>query len=50
MKKLFHIKTQNNKINNILKEYTNVRDMIENLNSNIYIRTNKFINYAKGCD
>ena len=44
------IKTQNNKINNILKEYTNVRDMIENLNSNIYIRTNKFINYAKGCD
>ena len=44
------IKTQNNKINNILKEYTNVRDMIENLNSNIYIRTNKFIKYAKGCD
>ena len=44
------IKTKNNKINNILKEYTNVRDMIENLNSNIYIRTNKFINYAKGCD
>ena len=44
------IKTQNNKINTILKEYTNVRDMIENLNSNIYIRTNKFINYAKGCD
>ena len=44
------IKTQNNKINNILKEYTNVRDMIESLNSNIYIRTNKFINYAKGCD
>ena len=38
------IKTQNNKINTILKEYTNVRDMIENLNSNIYIRTNKFIN------
>ena len=44
------IKTQNNKINTILKEYTNVRDMIESLNSNIYIRTNKFINYAKGCD
>lgn len=44
------IKTKNNKINNILKEYTNVRDMIESLNSNIYIRTNKFINYAKGCD
>lgn len=44
------IKTQNNNINNILKEYTNVRDMIESLNSNIYIRTNKFINYAKGCD
>ena len=43
-------KTQNNKINTILKEYTIVRDMIENLNSNIYIRTNKFINYAKGCD
>ena len=44
------IKTQNNKINTIIKEYTNVRDMIESLNSNIYIRTNKFINYAKGCD
>ena len=44
------IKTQNNKINTVLKEYTNVRDMIESLNSNIYIRTNKFINYAKGCD
>ena len=44
------IKTQNNKINTILKEYTNVRDMIESLNSNIHIRTNKFINYAKGCD
>ena len=44
------IKTQNNKINTILKEYTNVRDMIESFNSNIYIRTNKFINYAKGCD
>ena len=44
------IKTENNKINNILKEYSNVIDMIENLNSNIYIQTNQFINYAKGCD
>ena len=42
------IKTENNKINNILKEYSNVKDMIGNLNSNIYIRTDKLINYAKG--
>ena len=44
------IKTENNKINNILKEYANVKNMIENLNSTIFIKTNKFINYAKGCD
>ena len=44
------IKTENNKINSILKEYANVKDMIENLNSSIFIRTDKFINYAKGCD
>ena len=44
------IKTENNKINSILKEYANVKNMIENLNSAIFIRTNKFINYAKGCD
>ena len=44
------IKTENNKINNFLKEYTNVKDMIENLNSKIFVRTDKFINYAKGCD
>ena len=44
------IKTENNKINNFLKEYTNVKDMIENLNSKIYVRTDKFINYTKGCD
>ena len=42
-------KTENNNINNILKAYSSVKDMIENLNSSIIIKTNKFIDFAKAC-
>ena len=44
------MKTENETINNILKEYSSVKDMIENLNSTIFIKTGKFMKYAKGCD
>ena len=43
-------KFENNTINNILKEYSSVKDMIENLDSSVIIRTEKFIIYAKACD
>ena len=44
------MKTDNSKINKILKEYSSMKDMIENLNSSVNIETDKFIDYTKGCD
>ena len=44
------MKTENNTINSILKDYSSLKDKIENLNSSILIKTDKFIKYAKGCD
>ena len=44
------MKTDNKTINNILKDYFSVKDMLENLDSSIIIKTDKFIKYAKGCD
>ena len=44
------VKTENNTINSILKDYSSLKDKIENLNSSILIKTDKFIKYAKGCD
>ena len=44
------MKTENDKINKILKEYSSIKDMIENLNSSINIDTDLFIKYSKGCD
>ena len=43
------MKFENNKINEILKEYSSVKDMIENLDSSVIIRTSKFLGYAKAC-
>ena len=40
------LKTENTKINKILKEYSSIKDMIENLNSSINIETSKFIKYT----
>ena len=42
------MKTDNNIINNILKEYSSVKDMIENLNSSIFIKADDLIKYANG--
>ena len=42
-------KIENININNILKAYSSVKDMIENLNSSIIIKTNKFIDFAEAC-
>ena len=44
------MKTDNSKINKILKEYSSMKDMIENLNSSINIETDQFVDYTKGCD
>lgn len=44
------IKTNNKKINNILKEYFSVKDMSENLNSSLFIKTDEFINFCRTCD
>ena len=41
------MKFENNKINDILKEYSSVKDMIENLESSVIIRTEKFIGDRK---
>ena len=43
------IKTENNIINSIIKDYFSLKDKIENLNSSIIIKTDKFLKYAKGC-
>ena len=44
------MKTDNSKINKILKEYSSMKDMIENLNSSINIETDQFVVYTKGGD
>ena len=44
------MKTENDKINKILKEYSSIKDMIENLNSSINIDIDLIIKYSKGCD
>ena len=42
-------KIENDKINNILKDYTSLKNMLDNLDSSIFIKTDEFKKYTNAC-